>query len=252
MFNVFHWIKKHLISLWAVISIVFALIVHFAFSVKAPFDWLIAKWSPGDILTYVGTVSLGLLAVWQNKQFKQENDKSQERLERLTIQANELVIINKIIEFESTYLNRLRKAFDEFSATCDPQVLANIYANNTTSLNPAFSILTSIIVEEKKIDDSFFELSRELRSDHKVWTNNNDPLKLSFKNYYSSAKKFIDKVKTSPMENHSADIGTMTEARNIFISQREKYLTHKEEILKRVIYGNLTLTEIKDLYRNNQ
>ena len=56
MFNVFHWIKKHLISLWAVISIVFALIVHFAFSVKAPFDWLIAN------PAYAALILLGL--VW--------------------------------------------------------------------------------------------------------------------------------------------------------------------------------------------
>ena len=37
-----------------------------------------------EILTFVSTVALGLLAVWQNKRFKEENDESQLRMEKLT------------------------------------------------------------------------------------------------------------------------------------------------------------------------
>ena len=58
------------------------------------------KWEAGDILTYVSTIALGLLALWQNRQIKEANDKAQERMdqqnteaqermEKLTIQANE-------------------------------------------------------------------------------------------------------------------------------------------------------------------
>ena len=68
---------------WVLLSILFALVIHFLFVPIGP-SWLQARWGAGDILTYVGTVSLSLLAVWQNKRFKEENDKAQERLERIS------------------------------------------------------------------------------------------------------------------------------------------------------------------------
>lgn len=87
----------------------------YPFSIKAPVSWLEAKWSAGDILTYASGVSLGLLAMWQNQRFKEENDKSQERLEKLTIQANELNIIDKIIENETRKLQEAQICWDDFA-----------------------------------------------------------------------------------------------------------------------------------------
>ena len=91
-----------------------AIIVQWLFSKPASSEIFHAKWGAGDILTYASTVALGLLAVWQNQKFKEENDKSQERLEKLTRQANELAIIGKIIDNRSAKLQRLQKCFSEF------------------------------------------------------------------------------------------------------------------------------------------
>lgn len=55
------------IVVWAVISIVVACVVHLLFKNAAPYPCLEASWSAGDILTYISTVSLGLLAMWQNQ-----------------------------------------------------------------------------------------------------------------------------------------------------------------------------------------
>ena len=71
-------------------SIVYAFVIHVLFSVYPRNNWLIAKWSAGEILTYASTVSLGLLAVWQNRKIQNENDKAQERLERIIEQSNQL------------------------------------------------------------------------------------------------------------------------------------------------------------------
>ena len=95
------WIQSHLICLWVVSSVLFAIIIHILFSLHISNEWWSAKWSAGDILTYVSTVALGLLAVWQNKKFKEESDISQERMEKLTKQANELSAIGKIVEYET-------------------------------------------------------------------------------------------------------------------------------------------------------
>lgn len=94
------WIAENLIFIWVVVSILFAFIIHCLFSLSAKNDWWEAKWSAGDILTYVSTVSLGLLAVWQNKKLKEESDVSQQRMERVAKQANEIAMISKIISYE--------------------------------------------------------------------------------------------------------------------------------------------------------
>lgn len=70
------WITKHsnpLILEWAVISIVFMILIHIAFSFAGP-EWLQAKWGAGDILTYASTIALGLLAMWQNQKIQEIQD----------------------------------------------------------------------------------------------------------------------------------------------------------------------------------
>lgn len=66
-------LEKHLFLIWIICSGLFAFIIHCLFSITAPNEWLDAKWGAGDILIFVSTVALGLLAVWQNKKFKEEN-----------------------------------------------------------------------------------------------------------------------------------------------------------------------------------
>lgn len=250
MSKLFDWIKKHLVCTWGVLSVFFAILVHIAFHNDAPYTWMIAKWAPGDILTYVGTVSLGLLAVWQNQQFKKENDASQERLERLTVQANEITAINKIIEIEADNLSRLRKAFDDFSSACSPQVLVAVYSEGSSSENSSMAMSSFMVNAEKHIDDSFFELTRELRSDIGLRNNDNHPLKLALSHYFHAAKIITDFFIKDSTKDYSKEFVVLSEARDEFISEREKYLINKENTLQQVIYGTLTLDEIKSLYRN--
>lgn len=118
---VWKWFKTPLARNAIIISGLFALIIHVLYSIPAPFEFLVHKWEAGDILTYVSTIALSLLAVWQNQKFKEENDKvqetmerqnkeAQERLERISIEANELSVISRIIDQEEKYLTRLEEA----------------------------------------------------------------------------------------------------------------------------------------------
>lgn len=249
--KIIQWEKQHSVFLWAVVSVIFAFAIHIAFHINAPVKWLVAKWTPGDILTYVGTVSLGLLAFWQNKRFKEENDASQERLERLSVQANELASINQIIKIEDARLSRLRKAFDDFYTACSPQTIAVAYAEvvkNPSVFGAAVDIIATMIATEKRMDDSFFVLSRELRSDSKLRLNDKHPLKIALANYYKAAKTCIEKAKENPGKDSDSLISALTTARNEFLSQREMYLISKEDKLNAAIYGSLSLQEIKSLF----
>lgn len=70
------WIQKNRwLVVWTVLSIVVALMVHCLFRIPAPFDFWEAQWTAGEILTYISTISLGLLAFWQNQKIQEEQRK---------------------------------------------------------------------------------------------------------------------------------------------------------------------------------
>lgn len=91
-----------------IIDILFAFLIHWAFSELAPNRWFEAKWTAGELLAYASTVALGLLVVWQNKKFQVENEKSQQRMADLAQIGNKISVISKIIEYESTNITNLK------------------------------------------------------------------------------------------------------------------------------------------------
>ena len=244
------WWEKNLFFIWIISSVLFAVIVHCFFSIAAPNAWLAAKWSAGDILTFVSTVALGLLALWQNKKFKEENDISQRRLEKLTMQANELTIVSKIIEFEADNLSRLRCAYEEFSTACDPQNLASIFVRSTDSSNPMLTVFAETALAEKCVDDSFFALCRELKLDIDVYKNDKSSVKNLTWKYYSAAKEFIEKAREISVTPPTEEIKVLDDIRNDFVEVREKYLYYRTEKLNKIIFGNMTLDEIKKMYHS--
>ncbi|MGB4658920.1 MAG: hypothetical protein WBI07_07065 [Mobilitalea sp.] len=62
-------IKKFVAS-----AIVFLIVVQILFNVKAPCKIFDAVWSAGDLLTFVGTITLGILAYWQNEKLRDQNN----------------------------------------------------------------------------------------------------------------------------------------------------------------------------------
>lgn len=238
--------KKHLILTWAIASILYAFIIHCLFSVYPENPWLVAKWSAGDILTYVSTVSLGLLAVWQNKKIQSDNDIAQDRLEDIIKHSNEIEVINKIVEYEIENLRELKKAFDDFSQACDPQTISSYYANNSEEI---IKIKSAMITAEHNLDSCFFRLARELRIDMKLKQNDESPIKKPFAIYYRTGKKLISKLQEDPLQSFEKEIVQLAVARDAFVKEREQYLVEQEEKLNTLLYGNLGIDEIKELYK---
>lgn len=108
------WIYEHRqILFWAMVSIIFAVVIQLAFSIPAPNTWLEAKWGAGDILTYASTVSLGLLAVWQNQKHEKENEKLQNRM----LQVEENTYVND---------NACFTLIEDISIECHKQTACNL------------------------------------------------------------------------------------------------------------------------------
>ena len=72
----FEWLRKH--KIWvAIISLLIILgvplLIHILYKIKAPNAFFVAEWSAGELLSYygsilafLGTVVLGVLALYQN------------------------------------------------------------------------------------------------------------------------------------------------------------------------------------------
>lgn len=77
MKKILDWIRKHKVqTLLILITIIFApiMLIHILFKFSAPNEFLVATWSSGellgyfgDILTFLGTVTLGYIAVLQSE-----------------------------------------------------------------------------------------------------------------------------------------------------------------------------------------
>ena len=71
------------------------IVIHLLFKINFNIKWLQAEWSAGDILVYygsvlsfLGTVLLSSLALWQNHEIKVESDKHTQYLEQLEARKN--------------------------------------------------------------------------------------------------------------------------------------------------------------------
>lgn len=244
------WFHKHPVCTWAIISIAFAFVIHILFSLSTSHAFFVAKWSAGELLAYSSTVAIGLLAFWQNKRIMEENEAAQQRLERLSEQANTLSITSKIVEIEYENLTRLKTALDEFSTACDPIEISAHFANSLSKNDHRLRAIAVLGEQEKRIDDSFFSLARELRIDPKIKESSSEKIiEITFA-FYKAAKTVVGELRNDPEKGGSAsDATALAEAKERFYEERECFLMRKEKMLNEVIYGDLTLEEIKKTYR---
>lgn len=243
------FIKEHLIQTWIGASIVFAILIHILFVTDAPCDKLQAQWGAGDILTYTSTVALGLLAVWQNQKFKEENDKAQERLEELTKQANELSIIGRMIDNKSKKLDNLRHAFSDFEAACNVGTITSLCISST-KIASAHSKLSE---HAQKLPRLCNILETEIAGN---WGVEFTDISSQIFKLNSLALKIVDQcsgIVSAKGNKETYDDGKITtllkeyaEAYDEFSEARASYIMETEFLLNAISYKNITLEEIRE------
>lgn len=107
MIKLLDFMRKHKVCMFILSILVFAvppIIVHFLFKMECRIVWLQSEWSAGDVLAYIagfeafiGTVSLGFLALWQNHQIQEQHIESQEPLLSMSL-IDEDSILYLVIE----------------------------------------------------------------------------------------------------------------------------------------------------------
>lgn len=248
--NSFH--KPNLILIWGLVSIIWAIIIHILFHWNTCPEWLVAKWGAGDILTYSSTVSLGLLAFWQNQRFKEENAASQARLESLTVQANDQAVINKIIEVESAKLSEIKSAVSGFSDACDPVLgIVSSFLERASSEENAHSTIRTYAIQKRKIDEKYAELLMVLNIAP-------DEASSSKNQFLTNAIRYKDKVEeiikliaglSTPYGASVRDeqLELLYSLRGDFETAKNNFILQREKTLRQIIYGKLSFFEIKEL-----
>lgn len=240
------WIKDHLILTWIISSILFAFIIHCLFSEPAPNEWFVAKWGAGDILTYVSTIALGLLAVWQNKKFKEESDKSQGRMENLANKANELTVISKIIEREGVKISQLKQKSQNFIDSCNTENASIDIADVANQPDDFKKIYVKI-----KMDNRCSQIrlwSVELLYELDLYITDTKAIELSklVTEYSNASLALVKDIRTSSIVD-----ATYTQKKDLekqFITQIFNFISERESLLNDVTYGDFSLEQIKAMY----
>ncbi len=233
------WISRHMISALILCSILFALVVHWLFSTPAPNEWLVHKWEAGDILTYVSTIALGLLAIWQNQRFKAENDKAQERLEKISREANELNLVSKLIENERQYIAMLDQAYIELLDVAGIENIA-IIMNGEYS---AERISTTL----KKINHATVHFLQVMASGYEIRGYDITTLNLSCLEIAKIASEKLheyrkEREKARPFSDEAVMHYTET------LMKKNEYIKRRHQTLNAILLEEMSMAEIRALY----
>ena len=231
---------------WVVVSILAMLVIHALFVPVGP-DWLQARWGAGDLLTYVGTVSLSLLAVWQNKRFKEENDKAQERLERISQQTNELSIINKILEHEEHRIERMNVALSRFDDFSD---LTRLLAQQRNLLNE-HNLTAGMVQCRLDLQNSYKDLLFKLVDDPFIDTN---ALRVHSSKCFIQAGTVIEMIAHSEgmvnMQGFSTECDKLKQLKLDFLEMSNNYRDSVNKTYRHLLYDNVFIQEIRAMKIN--
>lgn len=135
LYKVYEYLRTHKVkSIISIFILAFGIpfLIHCAFYFNAPWTFLIAKWGAGDLLVYyasllatTGTILLGLIAVAENRQLRDDEITRQNR-EKETRRLN----IKPDISIREIRANKINKPGDY-------QVTVAI---SSTSLNTAYNL----------------------------------------------------------------------------------------------------------------
>ena len=254
MKTIHNWINKHMVISWGIISILYAVAIHFLFHWESGIKLIEAKWSAGEILTYGSTVALGLLAMWQNQRFKKENDAAQARLENLTQQANELTAISKIVEIESAKLSTIKRVIDNISKSCSPISVAGAACDPKAPPDDNRTNIYNLFYLKQTIEENLSTLCQELGIDRTNSEETYCAFIYSTIKYCECTNRLITSciasqalTKSSIMAFFNNEFSEYSECKKQYEMNKLRFLRRREELMNQIIYKNLSVSKIKEL-----
>lgn len=234
---------------WGTILVI-SILVLVAVSIKALIcaDCMSSRFASilGSVLSSCATVLLGLIAFWQNKRFKEENDKAQMRLENLSNKANELSVVSKIIEYESENLSQLKDKMQRFIDACNTESTLVDLSDMTNQPSNFKNLYVKIKMDNRHEQirlcgiELLFEL-KKYHSDDKVIE-----LVDLISQYCECSIALVKEIRVGLSKETTYTKKIDVEKK--FITSIYEFILNREILLNEVIYENLTLDEIKSRY----
>ena len=258
--QVFEWVKEHKRCIILIVLIIFilvpVLITIFAPSVSSEIS---ADGTLGYIIQAVsaaGTISLAYITIQQNRNFKEENDHAQERLEDLAQRANELSIIGKVFDYERNKLIEIRQAGDALIRACDPEAMNQevIGYLGRHSMKTALKIDAPLLAQ--RINNAFSGFCIALRCVPQ-YADGQNTLTESALCLSNIARKYFDTIldaltrerqENEDEESTNSNVReTLEQAITCFKSLYWKMIDEKTKEIDAIIYENKSLDEIKKM-----
>lgn len=124
----------------------------------------------GSFLSFVGTTALGMLALWQNKKFKEENDNAQDRLEKINnrlLELDDSKEKERIFEKYFSYLDDANNLFDpdyiigNFKKDIDIDIIAVFYRVKKCQSTLLAKKRRLLFLKRENADDEYFKYVEE-------------------------------------------------------------------------------------------
>lgn len=204
----------------------------------------------GAALSAIGAVFLGAISIWQNKKLREQNEnirkdnnEAQERIEIITTKANEITSLSLILQTESNRINKLSECMDEYIEIC---VTKNLPQKAKEIGNPSltYALFTYDLTQLNRKIHLYCNL------DYIFVTQKNELLVL------------VDNLRDNSLELYAyleENDGRGNEELNRKIVESQKHLKNKWEeylittrvMINHIMLGEMTIDEIKLIYKNN-
>ena len=212
--------KKIIIGI-VLLSITAAICIHIAFIPQSDNPWIYAKWTAGELLTYIGTISLGVIAIWQNGKMEQINQ-----------DANEMNILSKAIEYEMSKKKKREELLEVLQANYNvDEILAQIVrVEENEDEKP-----TALFDIQIRINSSTSAVNYEIEDD-------NSQECIDLKNAISvcsgDINRLLNKLFSNKIESCRSDIPRLKSNVERFVEKKNCYCKKKQSELDRFIYSD--------------
>ncbi len=193
----------------------------------------------GAILSFFGASALSVIALYQNKKFKSENDKAQTRLESISNRSNEMASINIIVAHETKRIDDLANLLNQYQEVSNTQ-------NMGIGLYGDADLYVKIAKIENRLDMLSIEITQAFKRDKELFYNQIHPLKVTFFILNSKVKDFLEELKRNG--SPTADFQEHNELWRKFITESQKYLICQREKIDRILYDEVSLADVKEMY----
>lgn len=166
MIKLFEWIKNHKCKTLLLTSLLFILpvfTIHILFKVRTNIDILNAEWSAGEFLNYfgsfmsfIGTVSLGALALWQNHFFHQYHIESLEPMISMKLFTVDHFLYLSVKNTGQTEARDLSIKLNSIINNGDNQLFCDDLFTMTFDLFPNESVQGKVAIDGSNVEMQIF------------------------------------------------------------------------------------------------